>query len=49
MRVIEIYEKGDFPKLVLDAKKAFAATYGPAVRVLAALRIAERRPRYAAT
>jgi TolA-binding protein len=28
MRVIEIYEKGDFPKLVLDSKKAFAATYG---------------------
>jgi outer membrane protein assembly factor BamD (BamD/ComL family) len=27
MRVIEIYEKGDFPKLVLDSKKAFAATY----------------------
>jgi outer membrane protein assembly factor BamD (BamD/ComL family) len=28
IRVIEIYEKGDFPKLVLDSKKAFAATYG---------------------
>ncbi|HKA13659.1 MAG TPA: tetratricopeptide repeat protein, partial [Myxococcota bacterium] len=28
MRVIEIYEKGDFPKLVLESKKAFAATYG---------------------
>ena len=28
MRVIEIYEKGDFPKLVLEAKKQFAASYG---------------------
>ncbi|MGH7336479.1 MAG: tetratricopeptide repeat protein, partial [Myxococcota bacterium] len=28
MRVIEIYEKGDFPKLVLESKKTFAATYG---------------------
>ena len=28
MRVVEIYEKGDFPKLVLEAKKEFAATYG---------------------
>ena len=27
MRMIEIYEKGDFPKLVLEAKKQFAATY----------------------
>jgi TolA-binding protein len=27
MRVIEIYEKGDFPKLVLQSKKQFAATY----------------------
>jgi outer membrane protein assembly factor BamD (BamD/ComL family) len=27
MRVIEIYEKGDFPKLVLESKKQFAATY----------------------
>jgi TolA-binding protein len=27
MRVIEIYEKGDFPKLVLESKKTFAATY----------------------
>jgi tetratricopeptide (TPR) repeat protein len=28
MRVIEIYEKGDFPKLVVDSKKAFAKSYG---------------------
>jgi tetratricopeptide (TPR) repeat protein len=28
MRVIEIYEKGGFPQLVLAAKKDFAATYG---------------------
>jgi len=28
MRVIEIYEKGGFPQLVLGAKKDFAATYG---------------------
>ena len=28
MRVVEIYEAGDFPKLVLEAKKEFAATYG---------------------
>ncbi len=28
MRVVEIYEAGGFPKLVLDAKKTFAATYG---------------------
>ncbi|HEU4430188.1 MAG TPA: tetratricopeptide repeat protein, partial [Myxococcota bacterium] len=27
MRVIEIYEAGGFPKLVLEAKKEFAATY----------------------
>jgi hypothetical protein len=27
MRMIEIYEKGDFPKLVLETKKQFAATY----------------------
>jgi cellulose synthase operon protein C len=27
MRMIEIYEKGDFPKLVLESKKQFAATY----------------------
>ncbi len=27
MRVIEIYEKGQFPKLVLESKKSFAATY----------------------
>src|SRR5262249_13921283 len=27
MRMIEIYEKGDFPKLVLESKKKFAATY----------------------
>lgn len=27
MRVIEIYLKGGFPKLVIDAKKAFANTY----------------------
>ncbi len=28
MRVVEIYEAGDFPMLVLEAKKAFAADYG---------------------
>jgi outer membrane protein assembly factor BamD (BamD/ComL family) len=28
MRVIEIYEVGGFPKLVLDSKKAFASHYG---------------------
>jgi tetratricopeptide (TPR) repeat protein len=28
MRVIEIYETGGFPKLVLDAKKEFATRYG---------------------
>jgi len=28
MRVIEIYEAGGFPKLVLDSKKEFAAHYG---------------------
>jgi len=28
MRVVEIYEKGDFPKLVLEAKKSFAESYG---------------------
>ena len=28
MRVVEIYEAGDFPKLVLEARKEFAATYG---------------------
>jgi TolA-binding protein len=28
MRVVEIYEKGAFPQLVLVAKKDFAATYG---------------------
>ena len=28
MRVVEIYEKGAFPQLVLAAKKDFAATYG---------------------
>ncbi len=28
MRVIEIYEAAGFPKLVLEAKKEFAATYG---------------------
>lgn len=28
MRVVEIYEKGSFPLLVLVAKKDFAATYG---------------------
>ncbi|QIL89977.1 tetratricopeptide repeat protein [Microbulbifer sp. SH-1] len=27
IRVIEIYQKGGFPRLVLDAKKAFANTY----------------------
>jgi TolA-binding protein len=28
MRVVEIYEAGGFPKLVLESKKAFAANYG---------------------
>ena len=28
MRVVEIYEKGGFPQLVLAGKKEFAATYG---------------------
>jgi TolA-binding protein len=28
MRVIEIYENGRFPQLVLDSKKAFASNYG---------------------
>jgi tetratricopeptide (TPR) repeat protein len=28
MRVVEIYTKGGFPKLVLDSKKEFAKTYG---------------------
>jgi TolA-binding protein len=28
MRVVEIYEEGNFPKLVLDSKKAFASRYG---------------------
>jgi outer membrane protein assembly factor BamD (BamD/ComL family) len=28
MRVVEIYEAGGFPKLVLESKKGFAATYG---------------------
>jgi TolA-binding protein len=28
MRVVEIYEAGDFPKLVLEARKEFAAAYG---------------------
>jgi tetratricopeptide (TPR) repeat protein len=28
MRVIEIYEKGDFPKLVVESKKTFAKDYG---------------------
>jgi TolA-binding protein len=28
MRVVEIYEAGGFPKLVLESKKQFAATYG---------------------
>jgi outer membrane protein assembly factor BamD (BamD/ComL family) len=28
MRVVEIYEKGDFPKLVLESKKEFAGSYG---------------------
>ena len=38
MRVIEIYETGGFPKLVLESKKAFAANYGLQCRVLASLR-----------
>jgi TolA-binding protein len=28
MRVVEIFETGDFPKLVLESKKEFAASYG---------------------
>ncbi len=28
IRIIEIYKKGGFPKLVVDAKKAFSTTYG---------------------
>jgi len=28
MRVIDIYQKGGFPKLVIEAKKSFASTYG---------------------
>jgi TolA-binding protein len=28
MRVVEIYEAGEFPKLVLEARKEFAASYG---------------------
>ncbi len=28
MRVVEIYEAGDFPKLVLESRKEFAASYG---------------------
>jgi tetratricopeptide (TPR) repeat protein len=28
MRVVEIYDAGGFPKLVLESKKEFAATYG---------------------
>ncbi|HEX5064926.1 MAG TPA: tetratricopeptide repeat protein [Myxococcota bacterium] len=28
MRVVEIYDAGDFPKLVLEARKEFAANYG---------------------
>jgi tetratricopeptide (TPR) repeat protein len=28
MRVVEIYEAGDFPRLVLEAKKSFAVDYG---------------------
>ena len=28
MRVVDIYEAGGFPKLVLESKKEFAATYG---------------------
>ncbi len=28
MRVVEIYEAGGFPKLVLESRKAFAASYG---------------------
>jgi cellulose synthase operon protein C len=28
MRVVEIYAAGDFPKLVLESRKEFAATYG---------------------
>lgn len=29
IRIIEIYAKGGFPKLVIDTKKAFAKTYSP--------------------
>jgi outer membrane protein assembly factor BamD (BamD/ComL family) len=28
MRVIEVYQKGDFPKLVVESKKSFAKDYG---------------------
>jgi tetratricopeptide (TPR) repeat protein len=28
MRVVEIYQKGGFPRLVIEAKKQFASTYG---------------------
>ncbi len=28
MRIVEIYEAGDFPKLVLEAKRSFAEDYG---------------------
>ena len=38
MRVIEIYETGRFPQLVLDSKKAFASNYGLERGVLASLR-----------
>ncbi len=38
MRVVGIYEGGDFPKLVVESKKSFATKYGLAERVLAALR-----------
>ncbi|MEM9174568.1 MAG: tetratricopeptide repeat protein, partial [Myxococcota bacterium] len=30
MRIVEIYEAGDFPKLVLESKRAFAEAYGVA-------------------
>ena len=28
MRVVETFTKGEFPKLVLEAKREFASTYG---------------------
>ena len=41
MRVIEIYQKGGFPRLVLDAKKAFVTTYALEARYWAVFDINE--------